>query len=87
MSMRTEDFQFLQKDASAAAATSFSPDQIRSLRGKLSRAAFARRLHVTALTVYRWELPETAEEARRPRGRVLQRLKAYASAPLRAASE
>jgi hypothetical protein len=66
---------------------SFSADQIRVLRGKLSRAAFARRLAVTALTVYRWELPESASEARRPRGRVLQRLKAYASLPLRAAND
>jgi len=95
--MRTEDIQTgtpdTTKDAtgavSGAPATSvgFSAAQIRALRGELSRAAFARRVGVTALTVYRWELPDSASEARRPRGRVLSRLRAYVAAPLRAASE
>ena len=40
---------------------------IRTLRGRESRANFARRLGVTPLTVYRWELPHDAKEARRPR--------------------
>src|SRR5437667_9818954 len=51
---------------------------IRALRGGESRAAFARRLGVTPHTVYRWELPEQAEEVRRPRGVVLERLRAMA---------
>nr|BDT30969.1 sigma 54-interacting transcriptional regulator [Myxococcus sp. MH1] len=52
-----------------------SPEAIRALRGGQSRAAFARMLGVTPLTVYRWELPEDAPQARRPRGRVAQALK------------
>ena len=51
---------------------------IRALRGALSRAAFARQLGVTAHTVYRWELPDEAEESRRPRGDVLQKLQRLA---------
>jgi hypothetical protein len=58
----------------------FEPESIRALRGSLTRALFAQRLGVTALTVYRWELPANAAEARRPRGRVLARLEAYARA-------
>src|SRR6185369_16525884 len=54
--------------------TSISPAQVRELRGAASRAAFARRLGVTPNTVYRWELPESAAEARRPRGAELQKL-------------
>jgi hypothetical protein len=41
----------------------------------LSRAAFARQVGVTPHTVYRWELPDTAAEARRPRGAELLRLR------------
>jgi len=52
---------------------------IRALRGGQSRAAFARQLGVTAHTVYRWELPEEAEEARRPRGEVLTKLERLAA--------
>jgi tetratricopeptide (TPR) repeat protein len=44
-----------------------SPEAIRTLRGALSRAAFAAKVGVTAQTVYRWELPPDAKEARRPR--------------------
>ncbi|QSQ20718.1 sigma-54-dependent Fis family transcriptional regulator [Pyxidicoccus parkwayensis] len=51
------------------------PDVIRALRGEQSRAAFARLLGVTPLTVYRWELPDEAPQARRPRGRVAQALR------------
>ncbi|WP_240360567.1 sigma-54-dependent transcriptional regulator [Pyxidicoccus caerfyrddinensis] len=51
------------------------PDVIRALRGEQSRAAFARLLGVTPLTVYRWELPNEAPQARRPRGRVAQALR------------
>jgi predicted ATP-dependent protease/DNA-binding transcriptional regulator YiaG len=51
------------------------PDIIRALRGEQSRAAFARLLGVTPLTVYRWELPDDAPQARRPRGRVAQALR------------
>src|SRR5512142_239174 len=54
--------------------TRHSPREIRALRGDLTRAEFARRLGVTPLTVYRWELPDDAPEARRPRGRVAARL-------------
>jgi DNA-binding transcriptional regulator YiaG len=53
---------------------SISPMTIRALRGGESRAAFAARLGVTANTVYRWELPDDATEARRPRGSALARL-------------
>lgn len=93
--MKSEDIQTVVQPASGASAASvsapspstFGAAQIRALRGELSRAAFARRLNVTALTVYRWELPDSASEARRPRGQVLQRLRSYATAPLRAANE
>jgi hypothetical protein len=51
-----------------------TPAQIRTLRGELSRAAFARRVGVTPQTVYRWELPPERGEARRPRGTELRRL-------------
>jgi Sigma-54 interaction domain len=51
-----------------------APARVRELRGSDSRAAFARRLGVTPHTVYRWELPEDAAEARSPRGAVLRRL-------------
>ncbi|MFP2934616.1 hypothetical protein ACLESO_57810, partial [Pyxidicoccus sp. 3LG] len=51
------------------------PEAIRALRGEQSRAAFARLLGVTPLTVYRWELPDDAPQARRPRGRVAQALR------------
>jgi len=50
------------------------PDDIRALRGVLTRSEFAERLGVTQLTVYRWELPTSAPEARRPRGRIAARL-------------
>jgi len=68
-------------DASKHLRTESSgPEWIRQLRGSLTRAAFGQRLGVTALTVYRWELPPSAAEARRPRGRVLERLQRYAAA-------
>ncbi len=51
-----------------------SSEEIRSLRGPRSRAEFGALLDVTGLTVYRWELPAGAAEARRPRGAVLARL-------------
>jgi hypothetical protein len=49
--------------------------EIRSFRGERTRAEFGRLVGVTALTVYRWELPPGAREQRRPRGRVLERLR------------
>ncbi len=55
-----------------------SSEDIRHLRGGRSRAEFGALLGVTGLTVYRWELPEGASEARRPRGAVLRRLLAFA---------
>jgi hypothetical protein len=59
------------------ALDNFGAKRVRALRGELSRAAFAKCLGVTALTVYRWELPDSAPEARRPRGKILLRLRAY----------
>jgi predicted ATP-dependent protease len=59
----------------------FGPERVRALRGRVSRAAFARQVGVTAQTVYRWELPESAAEARRPRGSQLQRLHELAADP------
>jgi Sigma-54 interaction domain len=50
------------------------PARVRELRGSQSRAAFARRLGVTPHTVYRWELPADAAEARSPRGAELRQL-------------
>jgi predicted ATP-dependent protease len=47
---------------------------IRRLRGKRTRAAFAADLGVDPHTVYRWELEPGAPQARRPRGKVLARL-------------
>src|SRR5215471_10600466 len=54
--------------------TSMSPEQVRALRGKLSRAAIAKQLGVTPHTIYRWELPAEAKDARRPRGAELEGL-------------
>lgn len=51
------------------------PDTVRAARGALSRTEFARRVGVTPLTVYRWELPDGAAESRRPRGAVADRLR------------
>jgi predicted ATP-dependent protease len=55
------------------------PDEIRAIRGSLSRAAFARLLGVTALTVLRWELPEGSKEARRPRAKMIETLRRVAA--------
>src|SRR5512146_1847487 len=66
------------------------PDDIRALRGTQSRSEFAERVGVTPLTVYRWELPVDAPEARRPRGRVAARLAELAAGvqvPMRSVSE
>ena len=52
----------------------WTPERIQSLRGGLSRAEFAARVGVSPLSVYRWELPDGAPEARRPRGRIARRL-------------
>lgn len=64
----------------------FGPEEIVALRGELSRAEFAEAVGVTPLTVYRWELPEGANEARRPRGQVLERLRRFAARQGRAPS-
>jgi hypothetical protein len=66
--------------------SSISAERVRELRGAESRAAFARRLGVTPNTVYRWELPEGAPEARRPRGVELEKLSRLASGLLLAPS-
>src|SRR5262249_10231493 len=67
----------------------WGPDEIRGLRGELTRAAFAESLGVTPLTIYRWELPDEAPEARRPRGALLERLRRMAagSEPMPAATQ
>lgn len=62
---------------SAEADTVPSPEEIRALRGELSRAAFGELIGVTGLTIYRWELSSGSPEARRPRGAVLARLLKY----------
>jgi hypothetical protein len=64
-----------------------APELIRSLRGGSSRAAFARRLGVTPHTIYRWELPDSAAQSRRPRGVELEKLRALARAGATPASE
>jgi hypothetical protein len=61
--------------------SSISPQQVRELRAGESRAAFARRLGVTPNTVYRWELPTDATEARRPRGAELEKLSRLRAGP------
>jgi tetratricopeptide (TPR) repeat protein len=58
--------------------SNLGPEDIRTLRGSLSRSDFAARVGVTPLTVYRWELPVDAPEARRPRGKLAARLAALA---------
>jgi hypothetical protein len=52
--------------------------EIRAIRGSLSRAAFARLLGVTSLTVLRWELPDDNKEARRPRAKMVDALQRLA---------
>jgi DNA-binding transcriptional regulator YiaG len=59
--------------------TEFLPGHVRSLRGALSRAVFARALGVTPQTIYRWELPDGAAEARRPGREQLLRLQRFRS--------
>jgi hypothetical protein len=54
------------------------PGEIRAIRGSLSRAAFARLLGVTPLTVLRWELEDGDKEARRPRQKMVEALKKLA---------
>jgi hypothetical protein len=61
-------------DVSGHHPTSLGPETVRSLRGPLSRAAFALRVGVTPHTIYRWELPAGSKESRRPRGAELERL-------------
>jgi hypothetical protein len=55
------------------------PTEIRSIRGSLSRAKFARLLGVTPLTVIRWELPDGSKEARRPRPKMIESLRKLAA--------
>lgn len=54
------------------------PGEIRAIRGSLSRAAFARLLGVTPLTVLRWELPDGNKEARRPRAKLIDAIRRLA---------
>jgi hypothetical protein len=70
--MKADDTQ------SGVGSTGFGPERIRELRGRATRAAFARRVGVTPQTVYRWELADGAREARRPRGAELERLERLA---------
>jgi predicted ATP-dependent protease len=55
-------------------------DQIRAIRGDKTRAELARLLGVTPLTVYRWELPPSAAQARRPRRAMQKKLHQLAAA-------
>jgi hydrogenase-4 transcriptional activator len=64
-----------------------TPARVRELRGGASRAVFARRVGVTPHTVYRWELPDGAAEARRPRGTELRKLLELGGAPVASGSE
>ena len=64
-----------KKAAPVASETPLGPAEIRALRGGRTRAAFASEVGVTPLTVYRWELPDGASQARRPRGAELERLR------------
>jgi hypothetical protein len=74
-------------DQSEQLGFSLSPERVRRLRGRLSRAAFARVVGVTPQTVYRWELPLAAPEARRPRGAQLAKLTQFAQATPPTAAE
>jgi len=65
-------------NAEVATKTEFGPENVRKMRGAMSRAEFARKVGVTPLTVYRWELPDDAPESRRPRGMVAERLRRVA---------
>jgi hypothetical protein len=56
-----------------------NPQEIRAIRGSLSRAAFARLLGVTSLTVLRWELSDDNKEARRPRPKMVEALRRLAA--------
>lgn len=56
-----------------------SPEEIRDLRGDLSREDFAEAIGVTPLTVYRWELPIEEKESRRPQRRIQRRLRDFRS--------
>ena len=76
-----------RRAVSSMAAEGFGPEEIRALRGGLSRAAFARRLGVTPLTVYRWELPASAPESRRPRGRGHEALRQLAGGSVSAIAD
>jgi len=58
-----------------------SPSGIRALRGERSVKDFALLLGVTPLTIYRWELPESAAESRRPRKGSRARLRALVDQP------
>lgn len=53
------------------------PDEVRDLRGDMTRAAFAEIIGVTPLTVYRWELPTDEKESRRPQRRFRRALKEF----------
>ncbi len=54
-----------------------SPEEVRELRGDLTRAEFAEHIGVTPLTVYRWELPLDRDESRRPQKRIRRRLREF----------
>jgi predicted ATP-dependent protease len=60
-------------------ANELSYTDIRRLRGAKTRAAFAAQVGVDPQTVYRWELPPSSAQSRRPRGRALARLRELVS--------
>lgn len=57
---------------------SLTPEEIRTLRGERTRAEFASLLGVSAVSVYRWELPAGEGQSRRPRAGMRARLRALA---------
>ncbi len=69
----------------ASVSSEWTSERIRALRGDRTRAELAALVGVTPLTVYRWELPDGAPEARRPRGAIRRRLEALVAGPPSAA--
>lgn len=55
-----------------------TPSEIRALRGDQTRVAFAARLGVSELTIYRWEQAQGSSQARTPRAAAQKRLRALA---------
>jgi hypothetical protein len=78
MDATLDDFRASPDDLPVA-SEEWTPEDIRKLRAERSRPVFARLVGVTPNTVYRWELPPGAPEARRPRRGELVRLRSLAA--------